>query len=138
MSRQPSPKVLSQRLAHASDRAREGDEVVIIVEKLAHVGQMMEALQQARGAIDLQQVDRRNGGEQLRYRGGGRIRFRSGNSPDSLRGLAGVDLFLVDPRVATSTELEQNMQLACHLAAGERRGAIVRPGDRITIGGHVR
>ena len=138
MTSTPSPKVLSQRLAHATDRAREGDEVVIIVEKLAHVGQMMEALQQARGAVDIQQVDRRNGGQQIRYRGGGRIRFRSGGSPDSLRGLAGVDLFLVDPRVATTTELEQNMQLGCHLAASERRGVIVRPGDRITIGGQVR
>lgn len=138
MSRPPSPKVLSQRLAHASDRARAGDDVVIVVEQLAHVGQMMEALQQARGAVDLQQVDRRHGGEQLRYRGGGRIRFRSGSSPDSLRGLGGVDLFLVDPRVATSTELEQNMTLGCHAAGGERRGTIVRPGDRLTIGGQIR
>lgn len=135
----PAHKALSQRLAHASDRARAGDDVVIVVERLEHVGQMMAELQEARGAVDLQQVDRRHGGEQLRYRGGGRIRFRSGRSPDSLRGLGGVDVFLVDPRVATTTELERNMRLACHLAGGEERTpVIVRPGDRITIGGYVR
>jgi hypothetical protein len=141
MTRQPSPRVLSQRLAHASDRARAGDDVVIVVDKLAHVGQMMEALQQARGAVDLQQVDRRHGGEQLRYRGGGRIRFAPAGSPDSLRGWGQVDLFLVDPRVATSTALEENMMLACRRDPDRYAiitATVVRPGDRITIGGHVR
>lgn len=139
--RTPSHKVLSHRLATAADHARKGDEVVIVVEKLDHVGQMIVELEASKSAVDLVQVDRRNGGQQLRFRGGGRIRFAPASNPDSLRGWAQVDLFLVDPRVATSTALEQNMMLACR--RDPQRYAIVtatvvRPGDSLTIGGQVR
>lgn len=131
----PSKTALSHRLSTAADRARNGGEVVILVAKLAHVGHMIAELEAAKSATDLKRVVRRNGDQQLHYAGGGRIRFRSGRNPDSIRGLAGVDLFLVDPRVATSTELEQNMALACHPG---QRPVVVRPGDHLTIGGIVR
>jgi hypothetical protein len=132
----PSKRALSHRLAAAGDRARTGGDVVIIVERFEHVGPMMAQLQQSRAAADIVQVVRASGSQELRYRGGGRIRFRSGRAPDSLRGLDAIDLFVVDPRVATSTELEQNMALACHTA--EPRGQVIRPGDTLTIGGIVR
>lgn len=125
--------VLSHRIATAVDHARKGDEVVIVVEKLAHVGHLLAEVQSSRGQADIAQVDRRNGGQQVRFRGGGRIRFAPAHNPDALRGWAQVDLFLVDPRVATTTALEENMMLACRRDPDRYAiitATVVRPGDR--------
>ncbi len=124
-------KLLGYRLQTALDRSRRGDNVVIVVEKLEHVSHMMAELE--RGVQDGDIVDRSSGRWSITMRGGGRIRFAPAANPDHLRGWAQVDLFLVDPRVATSTALEESMALACR--RDPQRYAIVtatvvRPGDQ--------
>lgn len=129
----PTPKVLQYRTRYALEQARHGKTVIIVLAMVDHAGHIMTELELHRrqpGEV----VIRASGRQGLDHtRSGGSIRFCSANSPASFRGLAGVDLFLVDPRVATTTELEQNMQLGCY-HADDSLGKIIRPGDQITIG----
>lgn len=137
MSRTPARQILQRRTRYALEQARAGKTVVVVMDGWEHVGHVMTELELNR-RVPGEVLIRRNGAQGLDHtRSGGSIRFRTARNPDSLRGLHGVDVFLVDPRVATSTELEQNMQLACKRDPDRYAiitAQVVRPGDDLTVG----
>jgi len=130
MTRPPAKTVPAWRTRTALEHARRGETVIIIVDRAEHAGEIMTELDLHKRAPGEILTGRRTGRQGLDHtRTGGSIRFHVAGGT-GLRGYAGVDLFLVDPRVATSTQLEEDMALACR----DVTGTIVRPGDQLTVG----